>query len=131
MTSDYQAPYPHCDSRVLHAPGECVFCDHYPDEQAARVANGINFTGHGPDPASAFRPVERINRWGGNRPMTQADLDAEDREWEKFYQNLKDEGLLPREWKLEEYGPERYSAADKAKQAIRKGFGSLVAKIRR
>lgn len=66
----YKAPFPHCDSRVLHAPGECEYCDHYPEEQQERINQGINFTGHGPDPASSFRSVETINLWPGNRPKT-------------------------------------------------------------
>ena len=62
-----KAPYPHCDSNVLHAPGECRYCDMYPELQADRKRYGINFTGHGPDPATAQRPLEVINRWPGNR----------------------------------------------------------------
>lgn len=106
MTSDYAAPYPHCDPRVLHAPGECVFCDHYPDEQRERLEGGISFTGHGPDPATAFRPLETINLWGGNRPTTQEQLEAEDKAYEEFYQYLVGNNLLPQEWKDVD-GPER------------------------
>jgi hypothetical protein len=40
--------FPHCDQRVLHAPGECEFCDGNPDWQALREAWGISFTGHAP-----------------------------------------------------------------------------------
>ncbi len=68
---EYIAPFPHCDSLVLHAPGECVYCDMYPDAQAKRLVDGVNFTGHGEDPASAVRPLEIINRWGGNVPRTE------------------------------------------------------------
>lgn len=64
---EYSAPYPHCDSNVLHAPGECEYCDHYPVEQQARVTAGTPFTGHGADPATAVRPLETINLWPGNR----------------------------------------------------------------
>lgn len=39
---------PHCDARILHAPGECWACDLYPDWQALRVKWGIAFTGHQP-----------------------------------------------------------------------------------
>lgn len=60
--------FPHCDPNVLHAPGECVYCDMHPDMQEARVAQGINFTGHGPDPATDVRPLEIINKWYGNVP---------------------------------------------------------------
>lgn len=37
--------FPHCDSRVLHAPGKCEFCDKHPDWQDLRLAWGIAFTG--------------------------------------------------------------------------------------
>jgi hypothetical protein len=40
-----EAPFPHCDQRVLHAPGSCQYCDAYPKYQELRVAWGINFTG--------------------------------------------------------------------------------------
>jgi hypothetical protein len=68
---------PHCDSRVLHAPAECEYCDHHPEWQALREAWGIAFTGHAPTgdqvpcPADAARPPgspSDAHRWGGNRP---------------------------------------------------------------
>lgn len=40
--------FPHCDQRVLHAPGECEFCDMNPMWQELRKAWGIAFTGHAP-----------------------------------------------------------------------------------
>ena len=40
--------YPHCDSRILHAPSECEFCDRHPDWQQLRKRWGIAFTGHEP-----------------------------------------------------------------------------------
>lgn len=49
-----QYPFPHCNAEVLHAPGECYYCDHYPDRQAARKALGTPFT-----------PNE-ANGWSGN-----------------------------------------------------------------
>lgn len=70
----YKAPFPHCDSLVLHAPGECQYCDHYPDEQKERIMNKVAFTGHEPksderqDPATIERPLETINKWHGNTP---------------------------------------------------------------
>jgi hypothetical protein len=65
------APFPHCDDLVLHAPGECEFCDHYPEAQADRERRLINFTGHHEPhketcPAEVRRPIETIERWGGN-----------------------------------------------------------------
>lgn len=71
--------YPHCDSRILHAPGECRFCDDYPERQQERVNSGIAFTGHpprpgqSPCPADAARPQNSPSdhrRWGGNRPTS-------------------------------------------------------------
>lgn len=39
---------PHCDARILHAPGECWACDLYPDWQDLREKWLIAFTGHEP-----------------------------------------------------------------------------------
>lgn len=63
---------PHCDSEVLHAPGRCATCDdNRPDLQEFRLLHGINFTGETdpaklPCPATTHRPLETIERWGGN-----------------------------------------------------------------
>lgn len=46
--------YPHCNSEVLHAPGRCVYCDHFPERQMMREAGGTPFT---PDES---------NGWSGN-----------------------------------------------------------------
>lgn len=67
--------FPHCDSAVLHAPGECEFCDLHPDWQWLREHWGINFTGHNDPkkskcPAETRRSLAIINRWGGNVPET-------------------------------------------------------------
>lgn len=40
--------FPHCDQRILHAKGECEFCDRHPDWQELRKAWGIAFTGYTP-----------------------------------------------------------------------------------
>lgn len=71
--------FPHCDQRILHAPGECEYCDEHTDWQKLRQVWGIAFTGHAPDgvwikmpcPADASRPAGARNdhrRWGGNKP---------------------------------------------------------------
>jgi hypothetical protein len=63
---------PHCDDLVLHAHGECQYCDKHPRWQAARVRHHIAFTGQQPKPgqracpAEVLRPAEKINRWYGN-----------------------------------------------------------------
>jgi hypothetical protein len=75
----------HCDSRVCHAPGECEYCDWYPQVQADRLNNRVCFTGWNSDrmvrrwgvgsckpcPADAVRPPGSRSdhrRWGGNKP---------------------------------------------------------------
>jgi hypothetical protein len=65
--------FPHCDPRVLHAPGECNYCDKHGEWQALRIAWGVTFTGYEPDigevpdPATLNRPVKTIEKWPGNR----------------------------------------------------------------
>lgn len=79
--------FPHCDPKILHKPGECTYCDSHPDWQELREVWGIAFTGHSherieeidwkgkkftkvliPCPSEQDRPLEVINKWGGNRP---------------------------------------------------------------
>jgi len=73
--------FPHCDQRILHAPGECEYCDGHLEWQELRTAWGIAFTGHIPDgewikmpcPADADRPAGSSSdhrRWGGNKPTS-------------------------------------------------------------
>lgn len=40
--------FPHCDARILHAPGECEFCDLHPEWQELCKAWMVAFTGHEP-----------------------------------------------------------------------------------
>lgn len=64
---------PHCDPSVLHAPGECKYCDERPDWQEYREMAGIAFTGHEPDrdqtmcPSEIRRGIRQIEQWPGNR----------------------------------------------------------------
>ena len=76
MTADR---YPHCDSRVVHAPGECTYCDDQPTLQIARLTANIAFTGYEPKPgqfpcpADAARPTNTPSdhrRWAGNKPTS-------------------------------------------------------------
>lgn len=65
--------FPHCDPRVLHAPGECEYCDRNPKAQGDRLAKSVNFTGKQepglePCPSDAARGVGGAHVWGGNRP---------------------------------------------------------------
>jgi len=62
--------FPHCDPRILHAPGECKYCDAHPDWQELRNQWGINFTG-GTDPDRYKCPADaargdRHETWQGN-----------------------------------------------------------------
>lgn len=64
---------PHCDSRLLHAKGECQWCDERPNLQAIRAELGINFSGHYDKdklicPAEMARNLPKIERWAGNVP---------------------------------------------------------------
>lgn len=65
--------FPHCDFRVLHAPGACMYCDMLPEWQALRLALGIAFTGENHPkkikcPSEQDRDLEAINKWPGNQP---------------------------------------------------------------
>lgn len=76
----------HCDSRVLHAPGECEYCDEYPKAQQRRIDLGVNFTSDNPDPnlkpcpAIQERDWYKINGWAGNQPFRE-DMTDEDAEY--------------------------------------------------
>lgn len=92
--SEIRAEHPHCDSDVLHAPGECVYCDHFADRQRAREEQGVNFTGHYDAgkvscPSELRRPIEKINRWPGNVATT-AEMQAErDKEFNEMIARVK------------------------------------------
>lgn len=72
--SDDAGTAPHCDQMVLHAPGECRFCDALPLWQQLRETWGIAFTGHDPStgqvpcPADVRRGRGGAHAWAGNRP---------------------------------------------------------------
>lgn len=76
------AKFPHCDRRILHAPGECEFCDKHALWQALRIAWGIAFTGWSPDigelpcPANNARGDMVDQRWAGNRSSRQKEPNA-------------------------------------------------------
>lgn len=67
--------YPHCDSDVCHAPGECVYCDEIPGWQGLRAEMNLAYTGHepvgnqGPCPSDARRGLGGAHVWGGNIPV--------------------------------------------------------------
>lgn len=69
--------YPHCDQRVLHAPGQCVYCDRFSSLQEARLSQRVNFTGQSREgfsqcPAERERALDAIERWGGNVARAEA-----------------------------------------------------------
>ena len=65
---------PHCDAAILHAPGECSYCDMYPEWQELRRLWGVAFTGHHPQgwevacPSDQRRPGGVNQIWPGNKP---------------------------------------------------------------
>lgn len=66
--------FPHCDARILHKPGTCIYCDKYPNRQQDRVDSNINFSNENdpnklPCPSTYLRSAEIRDRWGGNRPQ--------------------------------------------------------------
>lgn len=63
--------FPHCDQRILHAPGECQYCDKHKDWQYIRQAWGIAFTGHTPENSELPCPADNARgnkhkNWPGN-----------------------------------------------------------------
>jgi hypothetical protein len=75
---------PHCDQRVLHAPGKCTVCDGFPMLQEIRELWQIAFTGEKPVDLAENRwttrgpvlpcPAEYLRgknaeAWSGNRPQ--------------------------------------------------------------
>lgn len=92
MTADWQQVLdvpPHCDQKVLHAPGECKYCDARPEWQALRQMWGIAFTGHQPVwggygaydtemscPSDFVRGLGQAGKhWPGNRPEGYGDVE--------------------------------------------------------
>jgi hypothetical protein len=73
---EHPIPAPHCDPRVLHAPGVCRYCDDEKHDRwrKYRKTNKILFTGELPRdgwsqcPAEAARGLDVLNRWPGNEP---------------------------------------------------------------
>lgn len=74
MTQNSQRAYaPHCDPSILHSPGSCEYCDHYPDWQEHRKVAQIAFSDENPPPddkapcpSTHFRPPGVRDQWGGN-----------------------------------------------------------------
>lgn len=100
--------FPHCDARVLHAPGECRFCDMHKDWQDLRVTWNIAFTGHQPEagqkpcPSDEARNLAGAHVWAGNVPQPRhrplvSWAGVLDSEWVDATQKwLSDEGVCKR-----------------------------------
>lgn len=88
LKSNTSPVFPHCDQRILHAPGECHYCDKRPGWQELRIAWGIAFTGYIPegkelpDPATHARGFENLNAWDGNKAKQTAEKIIQTREEE-------------------------------------------------
>jgi len=79
---------PHCDSRILHDPSDCGYCDR-PEWQKKRRELGIASTGCYPNigeiscEADAKRPSNTLGdhrRWYGNMPTS---IERDDPDWPK------------------------------------------------
>ena len=63
--------FPHCDQRILHAPGECEHCDMHSEWQLLRTQWGIAFTGYEPEGKELPCPADHARgdghkSWYGN-----------------------------------------------------------------
>lgn len=77
----YIGQFPHCDQRILHAPGECEYCDNHAEWQALRLAWGVAFTGYEPDESKHELPCpadhargDKHKLWGGNIARPKQDV---------------------------------------------------------
>lgn len=66
--------FPHCDPRILHAYGECQYCDMHPEWQELRLTWGIAFTGYEPEGKELPCPADHARGdkhtlWPGNQSM--------------------------------------------------------------
>lgn len=72
VTNGHEHRWPHCDARILHAVGECEYCDMAKDLQSERETLDVSNTGktnrRWPCPADLARKPEQYNAWSGNRP---------------------------------------------------------------
>lgn len=67
----YRCTFPHCDSMILHVPGECEYCAQATWLQEERVRLDVSNTGHTnrawPCPADRRRSADDYDAWGGNK----------------------------------------------------------------
>lgn len=75
--------FPHCDPRILHAPGECEFCDKHKDWQELRLKWGIAFTGFEPEGTELPCPADHARgdahtKWYGNVATKNVKFDSKD-----------------------------------------------------
>jgi hypothetical protein len=108
--------FPHCDSRVVHSPEDnCKYCNESGLQELRKVWN-INFTGHhDPDkticPAEAKRPLDTINRWGGNVAMTPEVEQERNQYYKQFREKLAD--MQERKPSLDEMWQEFFKQREK------------------
>lgn len=71
LSYGYPCYFPHCDSRILHAPEECATCAKFEALQQERVEKGVSNTGlenrRWTCPADLARTVEQYDAWWGNK----------------------------------------------------------------
>ena len=65
--------FPHCEARILHAPGECRYCDELPDLQEARKMWGVAFTGHPAPEGGVPCPADQARPSGGRFAIGEKD----------------------------------------------------------
>jgi hypothetical protein len=75
LSVEIHGTVPHCDSNILHRLGTCDYCDERLELHSARRVLCINYTGEYEEallicPSERDRPLETIERWGGNRRTT-------------------------------------------------------------
>lgn len=79
---EHYVQFPHCDARVLHAPGECKFCDLNPNWQYLRQVWGIAFTGYQPEEKELPCPADYARGdshklWSGNTARPEGRVEAQ------------------------------------------------------
>lgn len=70
--------FPHCDSKIMHSVGTCIYCDKYPERQQYRIDSNTNFSNENdpnklPCPSTYLRSAENRDRWYGNVPVSEDD----------------------------------------------------------
>lgn len=96
---DSACVHPHCDPQVLHAPGVCEYCDHYPERQASRIETKTLFTGELAKDGWTACPADRRrppsgDAWHGNWHGNVATPFERSDEWQRSQGALASQNLL-------------------------------------